>query len=67
MPVPREIPLVILSAANATPHELAEREEWVTASTQGRHIQVEGTGHWLQLERPELVAAVVREVLTRVR
>ncbi len=67
MPVPREIPLVILSAANATPDELAEREEWVAASTQGRHIQVEGTGHWLQLERPDLVAAVVREVLTRVR
>ena len=67
MPMPANIPLVVLSAATATEAELAEREAWVAANANGRHIKVDGTGHWLQLERPELVAGVIRENLFRVR
>lgn len=67
MPVPTNTPLVVLSAATATEAELAERDAWVAAHTNARHIQVEGTGHWLQLERPELVASVLRDILFRVR
>lgn len=67
MPVPPEVPLVILSAANATEDEMAERASWVAAHQNARHTQIEGTGHWLQLERPQLVADVVRETLLRVR
>ena len=67
MPLPPEIPLTILSAANATRAELAERTAWVTGNQNGRHIQVEGTGHWLQLERPNLVADVIREAVSGVR
>jgi pimeloyl-ACP methyl ester carboxylesterase len=67
MPVPRNIPLAILSAETATAEEVAEREEWVSANQFGRHIQVARCGHWLQLDRPDLVADVVREMLTRVR
>lgn len=67
MPLPAGIPLIILSAANATEAELAERASWVAGRENSRHTQVEGTGHWLQLERPDLAAAVVREVLLRVR
>ena len=67
MPLPPEIPLTILSAASATREELAERAAWTAASRNARHIQVEGTGHWLQLERPELVAAVIREAVSGVR
>lgn len=67
MPLPPEIPLTILSAANATSSELAERVAWTAANPNCRHIQVEGTGHWLQLERPELVAAVIREAVSGVR
>ncbi len=67
MPVPPQIPLVVLSAANATPQELAEREAWVASNPNRRHIKVEGTGHWLQLDRPELVAEVVRQSLTHIR
>jgi len=67
MPVPAEIPLVILSAATATPAELAERASWAAANHAARHVQIAGTGHWLQLERPELVAAAVRDLAFRVR
>jgi len=67
MPVPPEIPLVILSAATASESELAERAAWVAANRNSRHLQVEGTGHWLQLERPDLIASVIRDLILRVR
>jgi pimeloyl-ACP methyl ester carboxylesterase len=67
LPIPPEVALVILSAENATAAELAERNSWVAAHPNARHTKVEGTGHWLQLERPELVTAIVRETLIRVR
>jgi pimeloyl-ACP methyl ester carboxylesterase len=67
MPVPPEIPLVILSAATATGAELAERASWASANSNARHVQIEGTGHWLQLERPELVASAIHDLAFRVR
>jgi pimeloyl-ACP methyl ester carboxylesterase len=67
MPVPTEIPLVILSAATATSAELAERASWVAANRNARHVQIESTGHWLQLERPELVASAIHDLAFRVR
>ncbi len=67
MPVPAEIPLTILSAANATRDELAERATWTAANQNAQHRQVEGTGHWLQLDRPDLVAAAIREAVSGVR
>ena len=65
MPVPAEIPVVILSAGSATPEELAERDAWAAHSQHGHHIRTEGTGHWLQLDRPELVIDAVRSVMNR--
>jgi pimeloyl-ACP methyl ester carboxylesterase len=58
-----EIPVTVLSAANATPAELQERDQWVRQSKRGRHLQIENTGHWLHLESPEVVAEAVRELL----
>ncbi|HEX4231131.1 MAG TPA: alpha/beta hydrolase [Bryobacteraceae bacterium] len=64
MAIPAGIPIVILSAGSATPEELAERDVWATHSLHGRHIRTEGTGHWLQLERPDLVVAAVRSLIS---
>jgi pimeloyl-ACP methyl ester carboxylesterase len=63
MSLPTNIPVTILSAGNATPEEVRERDAWVSRSERGRHIKVPGTGHWLQLERPELIVATVREMI----
>lgn len=63
MPVPPTIPVTILSAATATPQELAERERWVQQSQHGRHIQIPDSGHWLQLQYPEAVVNAVRELI----
>lgn len=65
MPIPKEIPFVVLSAADATREELAERDGWVRASGQGRHEIVQGTGHWIPFERPDAIVAAVEELVGR--
>lgn len=65
--LPPQIPVTILSAGNATAEELEERDAWATQSERGRHVRVPGTGHWLQLERPELIADAVREMINQLR
>ncbi|MGA8028476.1 MAG: alpha/beta hydrolase [Bryobacteraceae bacterium] len=67
MPIPQEIPLIILSASSATENELKERDAWVQQSERGRHIRVDGCGHWVQLERPDLVVAAIRELVELAR
>jgi pimeloyl-ACP methyl ester carboxylesterase len=67
MAVPPIIPVTILSAATATPEELNERERWATASFRGRHTQIADSGHWIQLEHPEQVAADVSELVEYLR
>lgn len=63
MPIPASIPVIVLSAGTATTAELAEREEWVRSHPRSRHLQIEGSGHWIQLERPEIVAEAIRELM----
>jgi pimeloyl-ACP methyl ester carboxylesterase len=63
MSIPTNIPVTILSAGNATAEELRERDAWAARSDRGRHIKVPGAGHWLQLEKPELVAETVQKMI----
>ena len=65
MILPSKIPVTIFSAGNATAEELRERDAWAGQSERGRHLRVPGTGHWLQLERPELIADAVREMVNQ--
>lgn len=67
MPVPRDIPVVILSAANATAIELEERNRLIAGNPRARHAVLPFAGHWLQLERPEIVVDAVRELAEGVR
>jgi len=66
MQLPAHTPFIIISAATATPAELAERDSWVGQSRHGRHIQAANAGHWLQLDQPDLVVAAVRELVEQV-
>ncbi len=65
MAIPAEIPFIILSASNATAADIEERESWVRQSRCARHMRLENTGHWLQLERPDAVIAAIRELVDR--
>jgi pimeloyl-ACP methyl ester carboxylesterase len=63
MPIPPEIPFIVLSASSANDAELQERDSWVQQSRCGRHIRIEESGHWLQLERPDVVVAAIQELV----
>ena len=67
MPVPSSVPVTILSAANATRAELDERDGWARASDRGRHVRLEHSGHWVQLEAPEVVVEAVRQLVDSAR
>lgn len=60
---PETIPVTVLSAANSSPEQLAEREEMARRSPRGRHIVAQKSGHWIQLDEPELVVEAIREAL----
>lgn len=64
MPIPEKIPFLILSASNATPAELEERDMLVEKHATARHLRIEKTGHWIQLERPDAVISAVRELIS---
>ncbi len=60
---PGAIPIIVLSAANSTPAQLEEREEWVRRSPRGQHIIARKSGHWIQLDEPDLVVEAIREMI----
>lgn len=61
--VPPQIPVVVLSAADATKVELEERERWARESQHGLHLHLKKSGHWVQLEQPQAVVEAVRNLI----
>ena len=57
----RALPLWVLSAGDLPPERLAGHAAIARLSTRGVHVVVDGAGHWLHLDRPELVLRVIRE------
>jgi pimeloyl-ACP methyl ester carboxylesterase len=64
---PGTIPLTVLSAANSTPEQLEEREAWTRRSPRGQHIIARKSGHWIQLDEPELAVQAIREMIGLVK
>ncbi len=60
---PAGIPVTILSAATATPEQLKERDGWARRSPHGQHVVARKSGHWIQLDEPELAVQAVREMV----
>jgi len=56
------VPLVILSAANATLKELEERETLAGTVSGAAHVVAKGSGHWIQFDEPELIVAAIRAI-----
>jgi pimeloyl-ACP methyl ester carboxylesterase len=60
-------PVILLSSPQAELRELApiwveEHRKWVARGARREHVMVEGAGHNIQRERPELVVDAVRRV-----
>jgi pimeloyl-ACP methyl ester carboxylesterase len=65
IPTVTGIPTIVLSAANATPAELAERDSWLKAAGVGCHQVIPGTDHWIPWDRPDVVVAAVKALVDR--
>jgi pimeloyl-ACP methyl ester carboxylesterase len=61
------IPVSILSAANSTPAQLAERDAMAGRSPRGKHVVVRDTGHWIHLDQPQVVIETIREIVELLR
>ena len=62
-----DVPLVVISAGDQPEERLAEHRALAGLSGRGRHLVAPGSGHWIQLDRPDLVARVVCDVVEEVR
>jgi len=62
-----DIPLVVLSASSSSPSQMKGHEALAHLSSQGKHIVASKSGHWIQLDEPDLVVVSIREVVESVR
>ena len=67
-----DVPVVVLSAARGFPRRF--RARWTrlqaglaAAAPQGRHVVVDGTGHHIPMDRPDVVAGAILAVAAQAR
>jgi pimeloyl-ACP methyl ester carboxylesterase len=65
--LPRDLPLVVLTAADAPEEQKSFHARLAARSTRGRHVVASQSGHWIPVDEPELVVEACREVVTAVR
>ena len=61
------VPVIILSAANAAPAQIEERDALAGAEAGGAHRIATRSGHWIPFDEPELVVNAIRELIERHR
>jgi pimeloyl-ACP methyl ester carboxylesterase len=62
-----DIPLIVMTSMAIPSSWMGLAKEMAGLSTQGRHVVVEGTGHYIQLGRPDAVINAVRQVVEAAR
>jgi pimeloyl-ACP methyl ester carboxylesterase len=61
------LPLVVVSGElNSDAGQLARQQRLAGRSTRGRHVVAERSGHWIPLDRPDVVVDVIRDVVARI-
>lgn len=58
-----DLPLVLITGNQHSREVVRLQEEVATLSTRGRHLLATNSGHWIQLDQPELVVEVLRKML----
>ena len=53
--------------SNATPERLAASQAFAATSTRGRHLIIENSTHFIQLDNPEAVVEALLGVLEQLR
>ena len=62
MSMPENIPVIVLTASKPDPARHAAQESVALLSAQGKHSVAATSGHWIQLDEPELVIEAIRAV-----
>ena len=52
-----------ISSTDPGDYRLRQQDALARRSTRGRHIVASHSGHWVPLDEPELVIAVIREMV----
>jgi len=63
----RDLPLTVISSAGTAPEVIAAHRATAALSSRGRHILAEESGHWVQLDRPDLVVRATLDIADQVR
>jgi pimeloyl-ACP methyl ester carboxylesterase len=59
-----DLPVVVVSGqTNSDEGQLARQARLAARSTRGRHVVAERSGHWIPLDRPDVVVAAIGEVI----
>ena len=61
-PLPPELPLTVISAPNSDPQWMPGQEKLAAQSSRGRHLVAADSGHWIPLDRSDLVVETLREM-----
>jgi pimeloyl-ACP methyl ester carboxylesterase len=64
--IPRKLPLTVLSAASLPAAEMEQNKLLASKSAHGRHMVVPGSGHWIQLDQPEIVIRAITEMIGKI-
>ena len=60
------LPLVVLSAGNSSPAQRADHQRVARWSSRGRIEIVPDSGHWMMLDRPDLVISEIKRILDEI-
>ncbi|HET9270802.1 MAG TPA: alpha/beta hydrolase [Vicinamibacterales bacterium] len=58
----RNLPLVTISSTDPGDHRLRQQDALAARSSYGRHLVATNSSHWIPLDQPELVIAVIRDL-----
>ena len=58
-----DLPVIVLSAGISDELAIREHEQDARLSTRGEHIIVPAAGHWIQLDKPDVVIDAIKRVL----
>jgi pimeloyl-ACP methyl ester carboxylesterase len=57
-----DLPLVTISSTDPGGHRLRQQAALAALSSRGRHVEAPHSSHWVPLDEPDLVAAIIEEV-----
>jgi len=58
-----DVPIAVVSAGDQPPDVMAQHRALSRLSSQGRHIVAANSGHWVQLDEPDLVVSTIRDIV----